>query len=121
MAEQDKDSPGERIRLALEPDVPKIYFNGFVNSFSAGDVMCVLEKNNQPVGVLNMSYTVAKTLSASLAELIGTLETVSEQPIMTTHEIGRVLSGSSEPPEAQPKLTTRKKAGRGRARKPKID
>lgn len=93
MAKDASDPHVDRIRRALESDVPKIYFNGFVNGFGTGDVTCVLERNGLPVGILNMSYTVAKTLSTSLAQLISGLESASEQTIMTTHEIEHFVTG----------------------------
>ena len=88
----------KRIKKATESDVPSLYFNGFVNAFSAGDIMCVIERNGAPVGILNMSYTVAKTLSASLGTLITTLEDASDRPIMTTHEIGVFLADKPDTP-----------------------
>lgn len=111
MANLKEKVPGDRIDRALESDVPRIYFNGFVNGFSSGDILCVLERNGQPVGIMNMSYTVAKTLSASLAQLVGSLEETSNQPIMTTHEVARLLENlSNETPEEKPiKAKLRKK------------
>ena len=88
----DSDEHNKRIQEALESGVPSLYFNGFINAFSQGDIMCVLERNGQPVGILNMSFTVAKTLSTSLGQLIANLENVSDRPIMTTHEIGNFLA-----------------------------
>jgi hypothetical protein len=109
MTDQKEGTPTERIHLALGSDVPRIYFNGFVNGFSAGDIMCVLERNGQPVGIMNMSYTVAKTLSASLATLVGRLEETSKQPIMTTHEVGKFLEVPWEAPKEKPKQTSARK------------
>ena len=110
MANQKDMVPGDRIDRALGSDVPRIYFNGFVNGFSSGDIMCVLERNGQPVGIMNMSYTVAKTLSASLAQLVGTLEETSNQPIMTTHEVAKLL-------ENLPKETPKQKPKKAKSRK----
>lgn len=109
MTDQKEKARTKRINQALESDVPRIYFNGFVNGFSAGDIMCVLERNGQPVGIMNMSYTVAKTLSASLASLVGALEETSKQPIMTTHEVGKFLEGASEALKEKPKQTRARK------------
>lgn len=103
------DKVDERIKRALEADVPRIYFNGFVNAFSAGDIMCVLERNGQPVGIMNISYTVAKTLSASLATLIARLEETSRQPIMTTHEVGKLMKAASETQRKKPEQIKERK------------
>lgn len=107
MADGKDIEVGDRVSRALESDVPRIYFNGFVNAFSAGDILCVLESNGHPVGIMNMSYTVAKTLSAGLGQLITKLEEASGRQIMTTHEVGAFLEETSE--------TTKKKTGRGRS------
>ena len=109
MANHDDPMSDQRMQRALESDVPRIYFNGFVNGFGAGDIVCVLERNGQPAGIMNMSYTLAKTLSASLAQLIGTLEQASDQPILTTHEVGKLLSGTPEEQKAKPKKTRSRK------------
>lgn len=105
MADKNEEQSSERINQALEADVPQIYFNGFVNAFSAGDIMCVLERNGRAVGIMNMSYSVAKTLSASLATLVGKLEEASKQSIMTTHEVGNFLEKALEVSKEKPKLT----------------
>lgn len=113
MASKKEAGAVDRIDQALESDVPCIYFNGFVNGFSPGDIVCLMERNGQPVGIMNMSYTVAKTLSASLAQLVGTLEEASKQPIMTTHEVAKLLENlPKETPEEKPKKArSRKKKG----------
>lgn len=80
------------INLALESDsVPKIYCNGFTNAVGNSDVMVVLQQNGKPAGVVNMSFTIAKTLSQSLKEIIDSIEARSKQSIMTTHEVEKWL------------------------------
>lgn len=73
-------------------DVPHIYFNGFVNSISTGDVLLVLKSNERPVAVLNASYTLAKTLVEKLGELVTALETRTDNTIMTTDDVARALA-----------------------------
>ena len=97
MTDQKAAVPAERLTGAMATDVPRIYFNGFACGYSPGDIMCVLERNGEPTAILNMSYTVAKTLSASLTHLVGLLEETSEQPILTTHEVSGFLG--QIPPE----------------------
>lgn len=80
------------INLALESDkIPKIYCNGFTNAVGNSDVMLVLQQNGKPAGVVNMSFTIAKTLSQSLKEIIDSIEEKSNQSIMTTHEVEKFL------------------------------
>jgi hypothetical protein len=92
---QDEENPVQaRIRVALQSDIPNITFNGMVTSLGTGDVLVVLERNGHPVAVLNVSYTVAKTLSMLLGNTIAKLEELSGHPIMTTTEIERSLTVS---------------------------
>jgi hypothetical protein len=68
-----------------------MYANGFQIIMSNSDISILLIQNNVPVAVVNVSYTVAKTLSVKVAELIGKLEKRSKQSIMTTDEIHKHL------------------------------
>lgn len=87
------DNIEQRIKDALaDKEVPHIHFNGFVNSIGTGDVIIVLESNNRPIAILNASYTVAKTLALKLGGLIHHLEEKSNNTIMTTDDITKVLS-----------------------------
>jgi light-regulated signal transduction histidine kinase (bacteriophytochrome) len=72
-------------------DTPKIYTNGFQIVMSNADIAVLFTQNGKTAGVVNMSYTVAKTLSQKVDELIKRLETKSEQTIMTTDDIGKYL------------------------------
>ena len=97
MSEQDekknKSDYAERINKALEnTEIPKLHFNGFVNTMAIGDVLMVLENNGKPVAILNGSYTVVKSFADSLNNLIENLERKSERKIMTTNEVEKYLS-----------------------------
>lgn len=87
-----------RRELALEAGAPEIYFNGFVTGLSAGDVYCVLERNGRPAGVLNMSFTTAKSFGVSVGRVIAALEDLAERDIMTTDDVIRILN---EPDSAE--------------------
>ena len=77
-----------RIDAAMsDQSIPRIYFNGFSCSLTAGDVTVALECNRKPVCIANMSYTMAKTLSQKLAGIVATLENITENTIMTTDDI----------------------------------
>jgi hypothetical protein len=52
----------------------QIYFNHFVNNIGPGDITTLLLRNGDPVGVLNMSATTAKTLAAFLSDAVKELE-----------------------------------------------
>jgi hypothetical protein len=81
----------DRLARAIDAGVPEIYFNGFVISISGSDVMTGLERNGKPVVILNMSYTIAKTLAISLGQIISQFEEGVERNMLTTHDVERAL------------------------------
>ena len=94
---EGQDLRAERLKAALvSQDVPHIYANGFVNALSDADIIVVLERNNSPVAVLNMSYTTAKSLAHKLSQLIADFEKDSNQSIMTTDVVSEALSQKNE-------------------------
>lgn len=70
-----------------------VYFNGFQLALTNGDVSGIMLLNGQPQVVLNMSYTVAKSLSVGLTELITKLEELTGRDIMTTKEVESGMAG----------------------------
>lgn len=80
-------NPESHIQAAFKAGVPQLYFNGLVNAMSNGDVMTVLERNGAPIAVLNMSFTMAKSLSVALGQMVAQLEQMSGREIMTTLDI----------------------------------
>ena len=70
------------------PEVPKIYANGFTSGLGAGDVTLIFQLSQKPIAMLNMSFTLAKTLSQKLSKMILELEHDTGNTIMTTDEIG---------------------------------
>jgi len=91
MADAELKLPQDTLKIISLPELPKTYANGFQVVMSNSDVSLLLIQNNVPVAVVNMSYTVAKTLSKKVGELIEKLETRSGQPIMTTDDIHKYL------------------------------
>jgi hypothetical protein len=93
----EADEKLELVRKALEaPETPKFYANGFANALGMGDIVITFSTNYSPSVVINLSYTVAKTLSEKLAELIQHLEKSTGNTIMTTQEIEKALSEEKE-------------------------
>ena len=72
--------------------VVKIYANGFIVACGQGDVIVLLQKNGKHVSILNLSFSVAKTLALSLGKTIKDLENRTEKNIMTTFDIKKALS-----------------------------
>jgi hypothetical protein len=81
----------EVIQKAIESNIETIYFNGFTNSVGVGDVVIVLHRNGKPIAILNASYTVAKSLAIKLNELIGFLESKTDQKMLTTDQVEQHL------------------------------
>jgi len=96
MAETADAEIRHRLLAALEADIPTLYMNGFVNSISAGDITTLLERNGKPVAIINMSFTVAKTLSIALGQIIAQIEERSGRNMLTTHELAKLLEGSDK-------------------------
>lgn len=93
MAESKRDPKLDSINYALESDeVPKIYVNGFANFLNNADLGLVLQLNGRPKAVVNMSYTLAKTLHQRLGVMIDGFEKESKHDIMTTDFINKVLA-----------------------------
>ena len=97
MSQEPPDNPNiKRLKESIDSvDIPKIYFNGFVNQISQGDIIIALECNSKPVATLNASYTVAKTLVQHLNRLIQVIESASGNNIMTTEDIDKSLKALS--------------------------
>lgn len=103
-----------RINAAFQSDVPKISFNSLITTLGTADVVVVLERNGQPVAVLNASYTVAKSLSVLLGNAIAQLEELSGHPILTTMEVEQLLAArrpKEESTSADVKRQEKAKAG----------
>jgi hypothetical protein len=71
----------------LSGQVPTIYANGFVVFLSISDVGLVLQANGREVCVLNMSYTMAKSIVEKLGASIRDFEEKTGNNIMTSEFI----------------------------------
>ena len=78
--------------------MPKIYANGFSVGLSNADVIVILQRFGQnPVAVVNLSYTLAKTLAQRLGRLVSEFERVNaEQDILTTDRIDEAFKKDRE-------------------------
>ncbi len=86
--------PGSEISEALHSDtVPKVYANGFAILLGNSDVNIVWQQHGKPVGVSQMSFTLAKTLVQKLGGVILELEQATEHDFLTTDEIDKTKKG----------------------------
>ncbi len=72
-------------------NVPKIYANSFMCALGSGDLALLLKNGKENVALINLSYTIAKTLSIKLNDLISHLEAKSGNRIMSTDDINKAL------------------------------
>jgi hypothetical protein len=70
--EENPQAAAERTRAtnvvtqALRAQLPRFYINSFINALTDADIMTIAQCNGQTVCILNMNYTVAKSLIAAL-------------------------------------------------------
>jgi len=93
----DAPNPHDQaLEKAASGEIPSFYLNGFSTGLSNGDISTVLILNGQPAAVVNMSFTIAKTLSIALANTVNHLEVVAETKILTTNDIDAKLEAYSQ-------------------------
>lgn len=93
MSGEEDDPVGydARYALAKQNGVPEIYANGFAVGLSGADGSVILERNGSPVAILNVSYTLAKTLALALGTAVSNFEQNTGQQLLTTHDVDRLF------------------------------
>jgi hypothetical protein len=109
------------LKAAIEdPEIPKLYANSFGVALTNADIIIVFQRfGPRPVAVVNLSYTLAKTLAQRLGALVSHFETeIAKQNILTTERIDEAVknleqskaasaeSGSAKSEEANVKSET---------------
>jgi len=84
-------------------DIPKLYANGFTVGLSNADVVIVLQRFGKPVALLNISYTLAKTLAQRVGTVVSDFEASIYQNILTTDRIDEAVKEASEKKAAETK------------------
>ena len=91
---QDKQEPNssDAVREAIgSPDVPQSYANGFAIGMSNADTHILFQLNGKPVVMMNMSYTLTKTLHQKLENMIERFEAGAKRPMLTTGEVDEIF------------------------------
>lgn len=70
----------------------KIYVNGFAAFRSNADMGVVFQTNGRPSAVVNMSFTLAKTLAEKLSQMVIDFEQSTGTEIMTTSVVDKKTS-----------------------------
>lgn len=91
-----KGTPPDIEESLKDDSIPKIYMNNFQIAVGTGDVVILAQNGPKRVGVVNLSYTIAKTLSIKLQGLIRHLEKQTGNTIMTTDDINKALERSKD-------------------------
>ncbi len=92
MADIDtKDGISQVVPIDTDAEVSE-YANGLQVAFGNADIIVTFQKNGQTIRVMNMSFTLAKTLSQMLGGLIDNIETKGDFKIRTTKELDTVLT-----------------------------
>ncbi len=108
------DEPEKKIEVddalkdaVTRPDVPKIYANGFSVGLSNADIMIIFQKfGPAPVAIVNLSYTLAKTLAQRLGALVAEFEATIGQDILTTDRIDLAVKHKAAEAASQRKTKT---------------
>lgn len=74
------------------PEIPNFYANGFMCALGTSDIAILLKLSENPIAVINLSYTAAKSLSNHLQKLVSHLENKTDHTIMTIEETKELLT-----------------------------
>jgi hypothetical protein len=77
-------------KVMNDPNVPQIYVNNLQSGYNNTDFILLLESNGRPSAVLNMSYTLAKTLVETIGNNITDLEAKLGHSIRSMEEMDRL-------------------------------
>jgi len=83
-------------RALIDPAVPKIYANGFSLGMTNADTQIVLLLFGRPVAVINLSYTLVKTLLEKLQVLVKSWEDKTGQQLQTTDAIDKAFAKDTQ-------------------------
>ena len=91
----EESTPGERAKEAIlsgtASEVVSVYANGFILGQTNSDIVLVLERNSRPVSILNLSFTLAKSLAVKLTQAVRELESRTQHEIMTTDMVSSAM------------------------------
>lgn len=97
MADEKSDAAPISALVAAMTDsgVLRLYANGFTLGLTNADTSIVLQLHGRPIAILNVSYTLAKTLSLKLERLVAEWETKTGNKLVTTDDIDKVFGDSA--------------------------
>ena len=88
------------VQMALRGS-PRLYTNGIAVAQTASDVSLVLLTNENPTGVLSLSYTTAKTVVDELSKAIKNFEAGTDYKVKSIEELDKGLRTVMEKSDAK--------------------
>ena len=79
-----------------DPNVPVVYFSGFVTRIGGTDVDFLLTLNGVPVGLVSASHAVMKTFVEKLKQTIEEFEEALGQKFLSLEEIHEIMKEKDE-------------------------
>ena len=89
MSDQDDQA---HVEADAELVQKNLYVNGFTVSYGNSDVVLKCLRNGEHILTMNMSFTLAKTLSQILGTTVQNVESVTGMDIKTTRDIDEALA-----------------------------
>ena len=77
-------------------DLPHLYTNGFQVSVTNADISLILKLDQRPTHVINLSYTLAKTLSVKMAGVVSQFEEAVGRDMLTTEQVDEAFRAMVE-------------------------
>jgi len=95
MTQEKRNSHNDFVDMLKSGDIANIYFNEFAIGVSKNDIFILVRRNGKEEAILNASHITAKTLAISLSEAIADFENKTNQTIMISEEVEKMLGSNS--------------------------
>ena len=92
------DTAARLQEAVVSGELPVVYANGFSLGLTNADVVIVLMRNARPAQVVNMSYTLAKTLHTKLARVVEDFEASAGRNLLTTDDVDAAIKKGETTP-----------------------
>jgi hypothetical protein len=85
---------GTLLAGSLNMDIPKLYANSLGIALGGADLALILQYQNQPIAVVNISLQTAKSMAKGIADAVEHYEKVTETRIISLSEADALFSDS---------------------------
>lgn len=95
--DSERDDPNKHmLEIIKSGELNSIYFNEFGIGVSKNDILILLRRNGKSEAVVNASHITAKSLMSALDEALREFEAKTNQKILTSDEIEKLMDESNE-------------------------